>query len=136
MYWRAGTAFDCNFSAWFLDKDLHIHYLTPVERAKWPYTLKTIYHDDKLPMSAEAISEYRARLTRNAFVFISLLRSKPIWNNTRSQWTAACLAVAEVTEEISFLFNAYLKESMELLECAIRFACDDDGVLYKLCVIH
>lgn len=134
MHWCAGTVFECVYSDWYLDSDLDVHYLTTYQLSRWPSALTTCHHDYKEKFSSRKITILRDRLFRNACVFIASLMAKQNWNNSRVQWTAACVAVAEVTEEISFFFNRDIDEAMELLKWVVEFAYRDDGLLYRLCL--
>jgi hypothetical protein len=111
MFWCACTAFECEHSNWFLDRNLHVHYLGNAELDTWPCALQTCRRDDKLDYSIGQVNVLRCRLVQNA----SHTYEKEQLDQHELQWTAACIAVAEVTEEISFFFNPRMDEGLNLL---------------------
>jgi hypothetical protein len=76
----------------------------------------------------------RMRLMRNTLALILFLMDRQCWEDTRMNITAACITVAEVTEEISFIFNGKEEIAATLLSVAVRYAWSDRGLLYRLCL--
>jgi hypothetical protein len=135
MVWCTYSTFQSPWSDWFLDDLLCIHASSAHELSKWPCVIRTCYRDC-LPQrgSLKEFDALHKRLERNARSLILVLIQKGTWEYNRVNLTAVCIAVAEVTEEISFIFNQKESIGVSVLLKAASFAFNDDGILYKLAV--
>jgi hypothetical protein len=134
MAWCAASVFDCASANWFLGRDLQIQTYDALALQKRAFVVRTVFRDDKQFYSQDTFRTLQKRLERNTIVLLLFLVRHGAWKPTRLNIIAACVTVAEVTEEISFIISDKEDVAVELLSVAIQYAYGDQGLLYKLCL--
>lgn len=134
--WCTATTFECAGANWFLDGNLHIHVYEALALKKQPYLIRTAFRDFKQVYSKHEFQRLQKRIERNTIALLLYFSERVDWQPTPLNVIAACITVAEVTEEISFLFNVKVPVASELLSATIKYALGDRGLLYKLCLLE
>jgi hypothetical protein len=128
MYRCAHAVFECDSSWWYIDKKLKLHSWAP--EMSVPYIARTARQNRRQEFSRQELNLLHGRLVYSTLVMMVHLDQN--WKN-RIRLMALCITVAEVTEEISFIFNSKLDLAMEMFTLAVNFGWHDDGFLYALC---
>jgi hypothetical protein len=135
MFWCAHNVFKCIYEDWFLNYNLKPTAGT-VGSLPASYIVRTVRQNRRLEYSEIEMDKLHARLVRNALVMIVALMHDKTWDSNRFNLTALCITVAEVTEEISFIFNAEVDTAVKIFDQAVQYGWKDKGVLYKLCTVY
>ena len=132
MYWCAHAAFECDCSMWYIDDNLNLKRWLLEDLRHIPYTARIARQNRRLEYCISEVNQLHSRLVQGALVMMAHLGpANKKWSN-RKHLIALCIAVAEVTEEISFIFNSKLDIAMEVFAQAVLYGWRDDGFLYAL----
>ena len=133
MFWCAHSVFKCDYADWFLDYKLKPTIWNTADISHISYTVRTVRQNRRLEYSELEMDTLHARLIHNDLVMIVCLSRDNIWHSNRFNLIALCVAVAEVTEEISFVFNAKVDTALKIFAQAVFYGWKDKGFLYALC---
>jgi hypothetical protein len=132
--WCASTFFQVQ---WYIDEDLKVRILN----RRTVYVAKPIIScygldSDRVEDGNQCFWDIQRRLRRKIIRLISELRLMTDPSLTEDEWTetifAASLAIAQTSEDISFIFHNGKGKSRKILSRAIDLALRCSGLLLKL----
>ena len=105
MPWCASSVCHGEYAQCFLDTQLQIHRNCFEEQWFHRVCIWTPNWDTRLDPKGEERTELQIRLERHAIAFILFLDKEGKWEKSDVNLVAVCITVAEITEEISFVFD-------------------------------
>lgn len=133
MDWCAHSAMECDAADWFVDVKFQVHVSDYFTLTNYKWCVRTSYRDYKLPYSEEEREYLRTRLTSKAFAMIIHMIDCGVWESSRINVIALCIAVADVTEDLNFIFNGKSDVAHRMFQIALDFSVNNKGLLSDLC---
>ena len=136
----ARMAFECELNKWYLDCDLKLRNLHSLNLQQWPYAIRTCHYNNRLPYSDEdreskiCLKKLHDDLFQSSCALLELFASHcQEYRGPRIEvLIAICIAAAEVTQELTFIFNSRQTIALRIFDQAVLFAYKDNGLLYRL----
>lgn len=134
MYWCSRSIFKHECADWYLDRNLDpkVWYLHHTYSRPREFSIRTVHQNRRLKYSETERSILHKRLCKNALTMITGQHNNGTWSCNKLNLIALCITVAEVTEEISFIFSTNESIAMKVLKQCIFYAWNDKGFLYSL----
>jgi hypothetical protein len=133
MDWCAHSALQCDCADWFIDDKLSIYVSDFMTLMHYRWCVRTPHRNYKLAYSEEERAYLRSRLARKAFAVLIHMKDRGVWESSRLNVLALCIAVADVTEDLSFIFNGKMDVAHQLLRAALAIGVNNRGLLSDLC---
>ncbi len=139
MQYCAATKFEWAEAHWYMDENLDVQLESLLSRHRIRYLIKPIIYRDTTPFQEHLYKELHDTLVRNAIkvahymlLHHQWLRPHLPWKTRRCQIISLCIAVSEVTEEISFRFYYRDERAMTILHDSVFCGYRDGGLMLDL----